>query len=156
MESRDKSLFKFFLFFIINLKHNSLHLAPQSCVVWSHLQSCARCRPAAFLPSLFPLNLSDFINQNVKTFFSQGLCVPSWWHPRGAPNTSRGMLNAAGSSCQENMFHLANLIKAWCLPLLLVSFAIPCCPEETETFWNRSVCVILKLVAFAMATCYQG
>lgn len=58
---------------------------------------------------VFLLNSGDIIKHDVKTSF-EGLCA-SWQHYLGPMNMLCRMLNA-GSSCQENMFHLANLIKA--------------------------------------------
>jgi len=58
---------------------------------------------------VFLLNSGDIIKHDVKTF-SKGLCA-LWQRYLGPMNMLRRMLNA-GSSCHENMFHLANLIKA--------------------------------------------
>lgn len=124
---------------------------PQRCFVRCHMQSTAGVGPQVSVVFLF--SPGDIIKTCPKPFF-KGPCA-LWQRYLGPMNILCCMFNA-GSSCHENMFHLANLIKAWCLPLLLVSRATLCCPEETETIWNHSVCVIFKLLAFAMATCYQG
>lgn len=58
---------------------------------------------------VFLLNSGGILKHDVKTFF-KGLCA-LWQHYLGPMNMLRRMLNA-GSSCHENMFHLANLIKA--------------------------------------------
>lgn len=61
------------------------------------------------LSVVFLLNSGDTIKHDDKTVF-KGLCS-LWQHYLGPMNMLRCMLNA-GSSCHENMFHLANLIKA--------------------------------------------
>lgn len=76
------------------------------CFVRYHMQSTAGVDLQVCVVLL--LNSGDTIKHDVKTF--KGLCA-LWQHYLGPMNMLCRMLNA-GSSCHENMFHLANLIKA--------------------------------------------
>lgn len=97
-------------FFVKKLKYNCLSKSCNSSEMYFvryHMQSTAGVDMQVSV--VFLLNSGDIMKHDAKTFF-KGLCA-LWQHYLGPMNALCRMLNA-GSSCHENMFHLANLIKA--------------------------------------------